>query len=863
MIIPIFIRETSGIERAREPVAVGVPFSRGQVLDVNLLRIRNGEGEIIPLQVKILGRWPDLSVKWALLEFIASMKANATVKCEVTSGNPIQNGDVEGIKLLQNSDNIQIDTGVALFILDTKRFSPFYEVHFGGSKIHRSSDCRVRLLDTKGLEYEPQIESIVVETPGPLAATVAVHGCITSASGGIFCNFMSRLTFFFGRFLAKIDFTVLNPNPARHRGGLWDLGDEGSVYFKDLAMSFRLGESSNIQVKWTSTPDSPVQNTRLDSFCFYQDSSGGENWYSPNHVDRFGNVTNAFCGYRVYLNDEIAYEGKRASPVLSVDDGEICITAAVPYFWQNFPKSLEVRSGELFVHLFPARHAGEYELQGGEQKTHTIYLDFGMGDKMNSPQLNWVHDPLLPVVSPEWMAESGVFPYLLPRSKNTNQIYNILVDEAIEGDGSFFARREIIDEYGWRNFGDLYADHETLYYKGDQPLISHYNNQYDGIFGAILQYARSGNEKWFRLAAEMARHVIDIDVYHTTRDKAAYNGGLFWHTDHYVTAATATHRTYSIKNKEEYRLKDYGGGPSNEHLYTSGLLYYHLLTGDVQARETVIALAEWVLAMEDGWRTPFRFLSSKPTGLASKTASSRYHGPGRGAGNAINALIDAFVLTRDRKYLEMAENLIRRCIHPKDDIAARHLMDHEARWSYTAFLQVIGKYLDLKVEVGETDYAYHYARESLLQYAAWMVDNEVPFSECLDRLEYPTETWIVHDLRKSNVLEFAAKYAAEGSRELFQKRAEFFFENCFRDLQAFETKALTRPLVMLMSYGIMHSFLQNHPETHVPFLSQNEEFGQPKIFLPQRVTAVARGKAIFAVGLLLFGACVFMLIAFR
>ena len=863
MIIPILIRETAGIERAREPVAVGVPFPRGQVLDLKSLRIRNGEGEIIPLQVKILGRWADLSVKWALLEFIASMKANATVKYEVTSGNPIQNTDVEGIELLQNSDNIQIDTGVALFILDTKRFSPFSEVHFGGSKIHRASDCRVRLLDTKGLEYEPKIESIVVETSGPLAATVAVHGCFTSASGGIFCKFISRLTFFFGRSLAKIDFTVHNPNPARHRGGLWDLGDEGSVYFKDLAMSFRLGESSKLQVKWTSNQNSPMQNTHSDSFCIYQDSSGGENWDSPNHVDRFGNVKNTFCGYRVYLNDEIAYEGKRASPVVSVDDGKICMAAAVPYFWQNFPKSLEVRNGELFAHLFPARHAGEYELQGGEQKTHTIYLDFGTGDKTNSTKLNWIHDPLLPVVSPQWMAESGVFPYLVPRMKDSNQTYNALVDEAGEGERSFFARREIIDEYGWRNFGDLYADHETLYYKGDQPQISHYNNQYDGIFGAILQYARSGNQKWFRLAAEMARHVIDIDVYHTTRDKAAYNGGLFWHTDHYSDAATATHRTYSRKTKEVKKLKQYGGGPSNEHLYTTGLLYFYYLTGNLQARDTVVGLADWVLAMEDGARTPFRLLSKGETGLASMTTDRNYHGPGRGAGNSINALMDAYVATKDRKYIDFAEHLIRRCIHPKDDILGRNLMDHELRWSYTVFLQTLGKYLDLKVNVGQQDFMFLYARASLLHYAFWMVDNEIPFSKCLDRLEYPTETWIAHDLRKSNVLEFAAKCSAEGSREIFLKKAEFFFDNCFRDLQAFETKTLTRPLVMMMSYGIMHSFFQNHPKTHVPCLPQNEDFGQPNIFRPQRAIAVARAKAIIAAGLLLFGACIFVLITSR
>jgi hypothetical protein len=43
-----------------------------------------------------------------------------------------------------------------------------------------------------------------------------------------------------------------------------------------------------------------------------------------------------------------------------------------------------------------------------------------------------------------------------------------LVAAAIEGDDTVEHKRERIDEYGWRNFGDLYADHEN---GGDQALL--------------------------------------------------------------------------------------------------------------------------------------------------------------------------------------------------------------------------------------------------------------------------------------------------------------------------------------------------------------------------------------------------------
>src|SRR5205085_12422352 len=130
---------------------------------------------------------------------------------------------------------------------------------------------------------------------------------------------------------------------------------------------------------------------------------------------------------------------------------------------------------------------------------------------------------------------------------------------------SLHSQREVIDEFGWRHFGEVYADHEAAYYQGTAPVISHYNNQYDVIYGTLLQYLQTGEPSWAELFDPLARHVMDIDIYHTTEDRAAYNGGLFWHTDHYKDAATSTHRSYSRANAVPGR--PYGGGPCNEHNY--------------------------------------------------------------------------------------------------------------------------------------------------------------------------------------------------------------------------------------------------------------------------------------------------------
>jgi hypothetical protein len=367
-----------------------------------------------------------------------------------------------------------------------------------------------------------------------------------------------------------------------------------------------------------------------------------------------------------------------------------------------------------------------------------------------------------------------------------------LLTEAVSGAESFFSKREVVDEYGWRHYGELYADHENAHFDGPKPIVSHYNNQYDVVYGSLLQLFRTGDSRWWDVADPLARHVIDIDIYHTTRDKAAYSGGLFWHTDHYRDAATCTHRAYSKANASSG--KPYGGGPSCEHNYTTGLLHYYYLTGDSLARDAVVELAGWVLRMDDGRRNVLSVVDDGPTGLASATRERCYHGPGRGAGNSINALLDAWLLTGQRHYLGHAEALIRRCVHPADNIEALDLLNIEDRWSYTVFLSVLCRYLDLKADAQARDYHFGYARASLLHFAAWMEQHERPYFDQPEKLEYPTETWAAQEMRKANVLRLAARHAEEPLRGRLLKRGLEFAERAWADLVRFESRTTLFPL---------------------------------------------------------------------
>jgi hypothetical protein len=832
------------------PLRVGVPLARGAVAHTAELAVLDPAGRRLPHQFRVLERWSDQSLRWVLADVLAPSIQPPAATAYIVHAVAAERASPWVIPTLC----VKAEDG-AVGIDDGRR--SWRLVGQGDALLLEGDGTRAAsLLTDTGVKLQlrgeavaiggARVDRVQVIGQGPIRADVAVEGGFTGPVG---CPLAFRAiwSFIAGHDEIYCDLRVRNPRAARHAGGLWDLGDPGSWQIRDLTLQFPF-RAPIASAHWTAEPDHGVRAQSIAStggLCIYQDSSGGAQWNSPNHVEADGTLGVSFCGYRVTDDAGATVAvGKRAQPWISASSVGGTISVAVDAFWQNFPLALRCQGSVLEVGLFPSERRAPTELQGGEQKRHRLVLRSDLDTSM----------PLAPRglrrawVDPSHVEASGAVSGLV-RDLGSSPAYEALLSRIVEGPASFEARREIIDEYGWRHYGDLYADHEAVRATGPQPYVSHYNNQYDFVLGAAMQSLRTGDARWARLLDASARHTVDIDVYHTDGDKAAFNGGLFWHTDHYVPARKATHRTYSGANANG---RDYGGGPSNEHNYTSGLLLHHLITGDPDSREAVVGLADWVIAMDDGRFTLLGVIDDGPTGEASKTVDSSFHGPGRGAGNSIGALLDAYRLTRRRAYLTQAEALLQRCVHPCDDIASLGLGDVERRWSYLVFLQVLGKYLELKFEMSETDYSFHYARASLLHYAEWVLANEVPYCDVLHKVEYPTETWPAHDIRKCHVLHLAAWWADSTRAAAFRDRAGFYHDRCFADVAAFTTHDLTRPMVILCVNGYVHAYAMQHDLSMAPGAElppHAHDFGAPIKFVPQRARfrATLKSKASLAV----------------
>ena len=594
-----------------------------------------------------------------------------------------------------------------------------------------------------------------------------------------------------------------NPNRAIHKRGIWDLGDAGSVLFDAFHVECHRSTPAST-LHWKAEFDHADCESDGGSLEIYQDSSGRKNWQSHNHSNAAGRIPCRFRGYELRSAGRTE-TGHHASPSVALEGDDGSLTVSIPEFWQQFPGSVSANPSQVRVGLFPEQWDDQFELQGGEQKTQTIWLSLGQEDA-DLQMFDWTHQPVRVCTPPGWHLKTKAIPYFCPSSSDPHSRLTTLLEEAATGQYSLAAKRDAIDEYGWRNFGELQADHEAAFYDGPKPIISHYNNQFDSVYGGILQLARTGDAAWFELFDPLARHVTDIDIYHTQKDRAAYNGGLFWHTDHYSDAGTCTHRTYTSQNAKPGQ--DYGGGPSDEHNYTTGLLHHYYLTGNQESRAAVVSLADWVIHIDDGSQTVFGLLDDGPTGLASATASADFHGPGRGAGNSVNALIDGWLLTGDRRYLEYAETLIQRVVHPEENIEELGLLNVESRWSYTVFLSALARYLDVKHEAEDHDDVYQYSAASLVHFGRWMLHNERPYFDHPEQLEFPTETWAAQELRKANVLRLAAKYGDALERAAMLKRGEELADRAWSDLERFESRFVARSLAIVMSEGARDCWLR-------------------------------------------------------
>jgi len=684
--IPLEVREFDGCTRRSEVVTTGIPMPRGVVRDLSSLCVAAPDGRYVPAQFEILSAWPDSSAKWVLVDFTADCAARSSTRYMLTDKgrNP---ESTPPLKVIEYGDSLIVETGIMRCIMSRTYFDLFQAVYLDHNRDREFTDDEkitarenipgVQAVDALGRKLASRwgkVKSFAVEAKGPLKATVAVKGSLyefeTNRWGDPWIDYTARLHFYAGSGLVRIFFTLENRNPTlpvKDRDGdrsVWVLGRPGSFFFDDLSLETRLVFDGPVELSAGDGPEDVLDRVTLTgSGGIYQESSGGENWFHRNHMNHLGKIPLTFRGAMFFLDGTAPYSRNRPEAWLHICDRRFGLAVAVRHFWQNFPKALSADpDGTVRVALWPEEFPDHHELQGGEIKTHEIAFFFHTGPQGSTPRENRVatamcsfHHPLTARAPAEIYLASGFFDDAATYDPKRFPTYENLMHGAINNqDKNLVKDIEAIDEYGWRNFGDTWANIEIDQTRGPHTgriVLSHYNHEYDHGYGMIFQSLRtvdgdpSTSWKWWNLGETALRHESDIDLYHALGDTlrgGVHNGGKFTHTAHGVEAATVTHRGGPRLTWFGSLRWPWGEGsnPESGHFNNRGMMAYYYLTGDRKVLESAMEITNLVY---------WKIMENKFPQIENTS---------REAGNNLQIMADAYLFTWDEKYREAAEKIL-------------------------------------------------------------------------------------------------------------------------------------------------------------------------------------------------------------
>ena len=303
-------------------------------------------------------------------------------------------------------------------------------------------------------------------------------------------------------------------------------------------------------------------------------------------------------GYRVEATDDpstaTAAEG-RFSGRLLLESEEGLVGLAVRRFWQTYPKGLRVDATGATVELLPAltplpaagkpgvadddswhqiffwRTSRGYLLKAGQALTSEITVSLPDSPAEAERIAAWCEQPAVVRPGIDWLNRSGALSPIRAKSDSPHQSYERTVDHACD---EWLRERDNLRQYGFLNFGDWYG--ESGWSWG--------NNEYDPAFAHYQEFLRGGRAEWAVLAAEAARHLVDVDTCNFSSD-AAQVGGQYAHMPGHAGGYLPPY----FRSKVACSCMFYS------HSWVEGPVLHYLLSGDESVRETLLRIGEWML----------------------------------------------------------------------------------------------------------------------------------------------------------------------------------------------------------------------------------------------------------------------------
>ncbi len=845
---PLHILSVKGKQKKNEHITLGVPFAPGELLSHEDVKFfDNNDSEIFASAIP-LSYWQDKSIRWLRVKAYLPSKRNNTETQQNTSHIYLKKSAYQQVHIKDEctqdtADTLHINVNENRLSIEKTKF-----LHLKLSSLNTKLAFKIAAKsELKCTNIQNIFETEYSNNNEPYACVIR-QSAELSIDGEHAASLQARIEVNFASESIDIQMDVHNNQAQVPEQGKWDLGNTNSIFFE--SMGFEITSSKECKRAIDINNDVVFANkahkdaaSKSDysyekatysntNIILIQHSSGGEYWDSPNHKTADNKVTLTKKGASIFVGQN-QKTIERASPKLLTSLGTHTLSITPKHFWQKFPASIELTEQCNSIKYVDTQNPDAIEIQPGETKSHSISIEMHVNENELSNSAtagaNKCCDSEFQVFVPVSRIDaSKTLPWFSQAAKN-EKLHHI-VELGLNGESNFFKKREALDEFGWRHFGDIYADHEADTYDGELPFVSHYNNQYDPLYGFLKQWLLVQDSRWRELADDLFDHLINIDIYRTEHDKPEYNNGLFWHTDHYVQAETATHRTYSRHQASDvYMDHAGGGGPGAHHCYSTGIALYYFLTGDERAATTLVGMANWMKHIYEGDGTllgkflqlknanhltmPFseKLLLGAGTGIVRNPITNQYP-LDRGTGNYVNVLLDAYELTQQTSYLDDIERIILNTISKDDNFEDRHFEDIENTWFYTVLLQASAKYLHFISTFELKRQASQAVIDALVHYITYIAAHEQPALKNAEVLEYPNDTWTGQDIRKVQLLCIGSLLVDEPQKTIYIDKANELNDWICQKLSVSKERFYTRILALTMqNYGGLELLKNSKP----------------------------------------------------
>jgi len=576
------LEEPAGQSRRRWPVCGGVPFAPAALASDVGLRLYDPLGREVVMQTRPLALWPDGSLRWVWLGFQVDLPPFGHVAYELVDRPGAERQPAApGVAVSRVPDGFAVDTGPLRFLATPGPGRGLLgQVWLAGQPLLDDTRRLGFDLEAGGRRYSTawgQVTQIEVEETGPVRAVLHVRGDHRSTDGGRLFGYDLRLYAYAGLPWLEVEYTFINDADAPET---------------ELA---RLGVELRLQAPETD-PGRPA--TLYLAAPQSSDVAAG---------DDDGSALTGVAGW------------------MAAGDDRASLAVAVKGCAQLAPKRFHREGARLCVDLWPAE-AGPLRWHQGMARTHRMLWWFHTGRDWEPASRSvcaaYAAAPL--AWTPRACSETGALgPLLAPEACPLPELEAAL-------HGQFELWHSTNRALGFLDYGDF---PQTAQFWKEAGYMG--NNQLDLVHALALQYARTGQRRYYDDLEAAAWHLMDVDViHHTTHDPLELGGARMQGTGHVQ---------YNCEG-----LADVSVAPSQ--IWVEGLLEYYYLSGAPRALEIARGIGECLLRMlARGWAQPpyhVAWHGSRDSGWPLIALSALYEATGEarwlaGARQIVDALLAA------------------------------------------------------------------------------------------------------------------------------------------------------------------------------------------------------------------------------